>query len=250
MTALTPRIDPREKLPGNWHEWLFTEHEVQRRYCQWVAGLFGARIRSTIEDGIFELAESVPSSDYGIITLNYDLVLERCLERINHQVAPVGGLSFSIEKGTGAIPLAKIHGSAEPLTIVPPTWQKRAGEEVQDAWQLAVALLTEANEIRILGFSFPETDGYVKYLLSLGVMRAPHVKWIDAICLDPSGRVQDRYESFFSFPKFRFRNVRLEEYFSSYGNRNDERVIEPWHGHSSVYFTGIDRHHHEFMGRS
>ena len=42
--------------------------------------------------------------------------------------------------------------------------------------KLAAHLLTEANEVRILGFSFPETDGYIKYLLSLGAMRAPHLK--------------------------------------------------------------------------
>ena len=247
ISTLTPTTNAKSPIPGNWHDWLFAEDDRVRAYCYWLAGLLGIWVRSTDQTGVFSL-EDIPDSGsgYGIITLNYDLVLENCLDLINSQVDN-GELRLRNTVAGEGLPVAKLHGSVDPLTIVPPTWQKLAGPEVRDAWKLAVHLLTKANEVRILGFSFPETDGYMKYLLSLGAMRAPHLKQIDVICLDPTGDVQERYDRLVSFPKFRFRSVDLEQYLGSYGAGRNECLRKPFHSYPAVQFRGIEEHHERMM---
>ena len=253
VSALTPSTHvPQfpEGLPGDWEGRLFSEKGEVRAYCTWLAGLFGVSIRATSATGVLDFAEDPEAgADFSIISLNYDMVLETCLDLINSQVSPRGKLSFRGTVQGDGIPFAKLHGSVEGPTIVPPTWQKHAGEPVRDAWELAVHLLNEANEIRILGFSFPETDGYMKYLLALGAMRAPHLKSIDTICLDPTGEVERRYRDFISFGAFRFLSKDLVGYVGSYGGRTDERVVGEWHGHKRVRFQGLDTYHRRFVGR-
>lgn len=249
VSAFTPSAQVPERLPGNWWDHLFTDNHEVRPYCTWLAGLFGVSIRATDATNVFAWAEAPDAgADFSIISLNYDMVLEKCLGLINSQVSPRGDLCFRGTVEGEGLALAKLHGSVEGLTIVPPTWQKHAGQQVREAWELAVHLLTEANEIRILGFSFPETDGYMKYLLALGAMRAPHLKSIDTICLDPTGEVEQRYREFISFPDFRFLQQDLVGYFGSYGGRTDERVVGDWQGHKRVRFQGLDTYHRRFMG--
>ena len=247
IIALTPSIStPQAHLLGNWEDRLFAEDHGVRTYCYWLAGLLGISVRETDQTGVFALDTHELKADYGIITLNYDLVLENCLKLINSQVDNAE-LRFRVkheENGGKGLPMAKLHGSVEPLTIVPPTWQKLSGTEVRDAWKLAAHLLAEANEVRILGFSFPETDGYIKYLLSLGAMRAPHLKQLDVICLDPTGDVEDRYKRFISFPEFRYRPIDLGHCIDSYRGWSKE----PFHGHRAIQFTGIEEHHRRMMG--
>lgn len=248
IITLTPVTSAMSPLPRNWEDWLFSKHKTVRSYCYWLAGLLGILVRKTNQTNVFAL-EKIPDTgaDFGIITLNYDLVLEQCLTLINSQVDN-GHLHFRGTVDGEGLPVAKLHGSVKPMTIVPPTWQKSAGPEVRDAWQLAAHLLTGANKVRILGFSLPETDGYMKYLLSLGAMRAPHLKQIDVICLDPSGDVQERYNRLISFPKFRFRSIDIEQYIGSYGLMNNECPQKQYSGHGAIWFTGIEKHHQRMMG--
>jgi len=251
VTALTPDTQVPKQLPSPWEEHMFSENEEIKSYCEWVAGLFGVSIRTTNKTGELTLAETPDAgADFGIISLNYDMVLENCLELINGQVTPRGELSFRGTIEGDGLPLAKLHGSVDGLTIVPPTWQKHAGKQVSAAWELAVQLLTEANEIRILGFSFPETDGYVKYLLALGAMRAPHLKRIDAICLDPNEDVEQRYRNFISFSGFRFLACDLLQYVSQYASKGTtQREIREGPGYRRIRFTELDVYHHDWMDR-
>ena len=247
ISTLTPTTSAKSPLPGNWDDWLFAEDDRVRAYCYWLAGLLGIWIRSTKWTGMFALEEIPdPGFDYGIITLNYDLVLENCLDLINNQVDN-GELRFRGTVDGEGFPVAKLHGSIDLVNIVPPTWQKLAGPEVRDAWKLAVHLLTRANEVRVLGFSLPETDGYVKYLLSLGAMRAPHLKQIDVICLDPTGDVQERYDRLVSFPGFRYRSIDLQQYIGCYGDGRNECLRHPFQSYSAVQFTGIEEHHERMV---
>lgn len=253
IDALTPDLKP--KLPthlGNWEDYLFIAEDKGRAYCQWLAGLLGLTIRTTSQTDAFDTAEPADAgTDFGVISLNYDMVLEKCLDAINRSYEPVKTFAFRTKLEGEGLPLAKLHGSVEGLTIVPPTWQKNASAAVRDAWKLAVHLLTEANEVRILGFSFPETDGYVKYLLSLGAMRAPHLKRIDVLCLDPDGSVRRRYSEFVNYCNgYVFRSADILGYLSSYGQRNDERVVGDYHGHRRVQFQGINEHHWREMSSS
>lgn len=138
IIALTPSTStPQAHLRGNWEDWLFAEDHGVRTYCYWLVGLLGISVRETDQTGVFALETHELKADYGIITLNYDLVLENCLKLINSQVDNAE-LRFRVkheENGGEGLPMAKLHGSAEPLTIVPPTWQKLSGTEVRDAWE-------------------------------------------------------------------------------------------------------------------
>lgn len=73
------------------------------------------------------------------------------------------------------IKLIKLHGSInwkdssdDSLFIVPPTWNK-SDIRVRRLWEIAFKEITEAKRIIIIGYSFPETDIYVKSLLALAL---------------------------------------------------------------------------------
>lgn len=76
-------------------------------------------------------------------------------------------------------------------------------------------MLAEANHIRIIGYSLPTADAYVKYLLKAAVIHAPHLKSIDVLCLDNTGEVRGRYERFVEFDRFRFRSDSVVNYLNA-----------------------------------
>ena len=77
-----------------------------------------------------------------------------------------------------AIKLLKLHGSINWKTedkqgnqktfIVPPTWYK-SDVQIRKIWDKAYKELITAKRIIIIGYSFPETDIYVKSLLGLAL---------------------------------------------------------------------------------
>jgi len=80
---------------------------------------------------------------------------------------------FSEDKNS--IKLIKLHGSINWKTlsnnktfIVPPTWNK-SDSEIKRLWDKAYKELISAKRIIVIGYSFPETDIYVKSLLALAL---------------------------------------------------------------------------------
>jgi hypothetical protein len=153
---------------------------------------------------------------YSVITLNYDLVLENALAYLNKQFSI--GIDFEkkydgpsgSDKFSGK--LAKLHGSVDTGKIIPPTWNKTiANNDILGEWSLAYSLLSSANQIRIIGYSLPETDNYIKYLLKTAVAENKHLKNIDVLCLDNTGEVQKRYDTFVT-SKLRVRNIDVMNY--------------------------------------
>jgi hypothetical protein len=74
-----------------------------------------------------------------------------------------------------SIKLIKLHGSINwkragdtRAFIVPPTWNK-SEREIRALWDEAYNELIDAKRIIIIGYSFPETDIYVKSLLALAL---------------------------------------------------------------------------------
>lgn len=181
-----------------------------QQYVQFVANLMG--VRATMPRRLGSLAELKPlesaSAKYSVITLNYDRVIESCEAaiRLTH------GLSSGI---VPELQIAKLHGDVSAGNIVAPTWLKGGGSDVQDAWRAAHRLLQNANQIRFIGFSLPQSDTYMKYLIASALAEARHVRRIDAICLDPKGDVQARYRSIIRFRDLRFANARVEDYFGA-----------------------------------
>jgi hypothetical protein len=81
------------------------------------------------------------------------------------------------------------------------------------SWNLAFKLLAAANHIRIIGYSLPVADSYVKYLLRGAAIESQHLKRIDVLCLDDSKRsTHQRYSDFIDFQNFRFVCARTEDY--------------------------------------
>jgi len=151
--------------------------------------------------------DRIPTNDNGIISLNYDLILEKAIKRLNDYNRKQFGndyWSFDFEYGIDEkfikrsytatprypkLKLAKIHGSVNfkwnniPL-IIPPTWNKTSEKKMKSVWKLSFDLLSSANKIVFIGYSLAETDLYVKYLLITGLKNSYNLHEIEVICKD------------------------------------------------------------------
>jgi len=84
---------------------------------------------------------------------------------------------------------------------------------------LAYQLLADATQLRIIGYSLPTADAYVKYLLKSAVIKDPHLKKIDVICRDPDGSVEKRYNDFIKFDYYNFVGADVDTYLSNHAGR-------------------------------
>lgn len=260
IEAFTPSLPTLEKLfpPSSLLNYLFHVSNW-REYCFFVASLFNLVIRRDVrkDQPPLELEkQDEPSAQYSVISLNYDMVLEKCLDLILRQCDTKSEISFARTckeaEVPGCVPLAKLHGSVNG-TIVPPTWNKVARpeeREIQEGWQLAYKALSEATQIRILGYSLPQTDAYVRYLFESATMEEPHrknLKNIDVICLDdPDGSVKRRYEEFLCFDRWCFSQVEIGRYLSV--NRDRVRPEVGAHQNEEVLrFNRLEGAHEHLM---
>jgi len=188
---------------------------------------------------------------YSIITLNYDRLLENVCDFISYYYGTNGSVNFATDTCNTESPiLAKLHGSiGVNATIIPPTWNKSITTEskIQNTWKLAYKALVEANYIRIIGYSFPATDTYVKYLLSSAVMKAFHLKKIDIICEDLDGAVEQKYDNFINFRYKRFKNRDVRDYlrgnYSACCNFGTDGI-----GSKEIKMNGLEEAHEAFFG--
>ncbi len=220
----TPPVRNRKgSLPGNWHGFLFSDGHLQNEYGYFLGNLLGLEFERPPNSagGAFYKKLPHPPASYSVITLNYDMVLESYAGYVeqNHarRYANEEDLAFSLGPepariGERGVSLAKLHGSVDTGVIVLPTWNKALNQDLLDSWKLAFGLLERANHIRIIGYSLPTADAYVKYLLKAAVIRAPHLKSIDVLCMDKDGQVRESYERFVEFDRFRFRSGSVVDY--------------------------------------
>ena len=99
--------------------------------------------------------------------------------------------------------------------IIPPTRSKGERNEISQVWNRAYQVLVDANYVRIIGYSLPTTDNYVKFLLKASVLEAPNLKGIDVICLDQGGETRERYEEFIHFMNYNFVNANSKDYLNA-----------------------------------
>jgi hypothetical protein len=174
------------------------------------------------------------ATEYAVITLNYDLVLERLAGDLNDWVVKEDDSlakrhprrhfrrDFRSRPDEGGFNgyLAKLHGSIDTADIIPPTWNKRLAKGILlKAWRIAHWLLANANHVRIIGYSLPEADSYIKYLLRAAVVDNPHLKTFDVLCLDCDGAVRKRYDNFLCFRNYRFKSRCVKDYLEDHANR-------------------------------
>lgn len=85
--------------------------------------------------------------------------------------------------------------SSDPF-IVPPTWNKTQHyQEIQKVWKTAAKQLSDAENIFILGYSFPETDQFFRYLFALGTVGDARLQRLWVFDPDESGQLKARYEA-------------------------------------------------------
>jgi NAD-dependent SIR2 family protein deacetylase len=95
------------------------------------------------------------------------------------------------------------------LLIVPPTWNKGTEEEfVRYVWKAALKELLEAGRIFIVGYSFPETDQFFKYMLGLALAHNDNLSEIYIV--NPDENVWMRFKTLFN-PYFGRRTVHRYE---------------------------------------
>lgn len=194
---------------------------------------------------------------YAIISLNYDMVIENFVEHIKG--LHLGDVKIRLKLNSddvtdeadcfgeqGTLSLAKIHGTLEPLNIIPPTWNKTTGEGIHKVWQLAKQLIQQANYIRFMGYSFPQSDNHLKYLLTTGMTEKPtyNLNGVDVLCLDPTREVKQRFDRLITYPNYRFTDKKVESYFV---NNLELAGLSSGSQNSTVRFDQLEDAHDRFF---
>lgn len=105
----------------------------------------------------------------------------------------------------------------EPLEedpfIVPPTWNKTAyHEQIDEIWKRAAHELKNAENIFVLGYSFPSTDSFFQYLFALGVDVTTTLSGFYVYDINPA--VEERFRSLLGsgiIQKFQYYNASFED---------------------------------------
>jgi NAD-dependent SIR2 family protein deacetylase len=76
--------------------------------------------------------------------------------------------------------------------LVPPTWNKgKYHKELSNVWRAAATHLSQAENVFIIGYSFPETDEFFRYFYALGAVGPTILRNVWIVNLDPA--VTDRF---------------------------------------------------------
>lgn len=170
-----------------------------------------------------DLCDHQDYMDNTVISFNYDTILEDALLRIGVPI-DYGFQKDWVEYDEGwqsaqtknkQLKLLKIHGSInwfqhkrelQNLTVyktyndgytkgrvalIPPTWRKDFSGPLSDVWRGAIHALREATRIIFIGFSFPDTDAHIKYLLAAGLQE--NISLRNIYCINPSPGVKDNF---------------------------------------------------------
>lgn len=184
------------------------------------------------------------SIQYSIITLNYDLVLENILNHFKN-IFPKYKELFSID-------IVKLHGSVNG-TIVTPTWKKWINDTIRKDWSKAYELLKDATQVRILGYSLPTSDNYIKYLLSSSIISSElSLKRIDILCKDDNmNSVKERYKNFIRYYNTRFVNGDIQDYMEKLNNHESIWMdrIKPHEEHFNINYRSIEKEHDDYFSK-
>lgn len=204
-----------DRLPSNWERGVFGNRQHFALYGPFVASLFGLQLAEDRRDyGQRQFwVDKVPNrkASYAIVSLNYDMVLENFSAHfrrfLNRNGVP---LSFQQDEDNSskeetAPPLVKIHGSVSQGEIIPPTFNKGLYQpQLPKQWRRGYDVLMKAHQIRIVGYSLPQTDAYIKYLLKAAIGKLGSLEQIDVLCKNGDGNVKKRYAEFVRFKNFRY----------------------------------------------
>lgn len=256
-TPIFPPINA-SSLPGNFWQHLFTDNSDWIGYCSFVSSLHNLGYRNYPDNvGHIDLVRQNKRSEtkYSIISLNYDMVLENVCDFLNQSyIDPYGGFPVKFlppvdnEKDDTATTLIKLHGSIDTKEIIPPTFNKGIyGVDFPKAWKTAYRIISEANELRIIGYSLPLSDSYIKFLIMAAVDKLRDLDVIDWITLDPTGEVEKRVNEFITFGNVHFKNASTQNYLMGVFNSATKSYNADKARNSPLFFSRLESWHHNFI---
>lgn len=242
-------------ISSNWYEYPLTGPWLP--YFYFVLSLLNVSVTiNTHESGArFTVSrDRSAAAHYSIVTLNYDQLFETWSQFLTLHYHGGGRFYFATQRrkapqeGDHAVRLFKLHGSVDSENIMAPTWNKGVPKSMAALWQEAHDVLTSANQIRIIGYSLPVADAYIKYLLKSAVVRAPNLKAIDVLCLDQTGATRNRYKEFIRFGYTRFVSADVVEYLMAARTPTINGAKGQYVGRSpSVSFQHLEAAHEQFF---
>ncbi len=209
ISYYTPPLSaPTEPLNSQNTDWIgkMFGQGVIRGYLIWLLNLLQCRLSRLKQDGalVMNYVPLEKEVEYQIVTLNYDLIRENMIGYLEGAFHPQERIRIDI---------AKLHGSVDGK-IIPPTWNKQVPKRIQESWKVAYKDISNTNHLRIIGYSMPTNDNYMKYLLSVSLKNCPNLKSIDVITRDSTGETKARYDRLLKpFPYYQFKNATVENYF-------------------------------------
>ena len=103
---------------------------------------------------------------------------------------------YYVPIGSQLVEMSSHHN--KPVTgeavLVPPTWNKAETHRMlSKVWKRAASVLSEAENIFVIGYSMPETDAFFRYLYALGTVGQTLLKRFWVIDIDVTGGVKQRF---------------------------------------------------------
>jgi hypothetical protein len=121
----------------------------------------------------------------------------------------------------------------EPM-LVPPLWNKTEyHNELALVWQRAADVLSKAENIFVIGYSFPETDAFFRYLYGLGTVGKFPLKRFWVFNPDESGVVEGRFKALVgsgAFSRFKY----LPETFETAVRTLIKELVHPERGKAAL----------------
>jgi hypothetical protein len=257
ITNYTPELpNLNQSRAGNWEDFLFGSNAKYPLYGYFISAVIRLMYQRELSDSAKTsraydfTANTNPHSQtkYAILSLNYDLVPETVNNFISSNYISKSDISFEkkeYDPTWNKCHLIKLHGCVDDGSIVPPTWAKGTHQGIIPIWKNAYRILQDATHIRFIGYSLPTSDSYLKYLLKAAVIDTPHLKSIDVITLDKDNEAKDRYDEFFEFTNYKFKNASVTDYFHEL-----ETIIKrakPISKGQSVSCDVLEEAHEKFM---
>jgi hypothetical protein len=120
----------------------------------------------------------------GVMLLDMRAALQRL------QIRPAGSLRFEVSADLRLLQHCGSQLKPEPV-IVPPTWNKGTyHSQLARVWRRAAYHLSEAEYIFIIGYSYPQSDEFFRYLYALGSIGEG---WLEkVIVFNPDSEVGER----------------------------------------------------------
>lgn len=204
---------------SNYHSFVLGKDTIKKTYGCFVNSLMGLQIKKLKNHNETKfIIQKIPnnSTKYSIITLNYDTILENCLESVKQKYDFKNDFNLNKERYDNEWDepnLIKLHGCVKSKNIIPPTWAKSTTKDIGRIWRNAYNAIKDSTQIRIIGYSLPVTDSNVRFLLKSAMLKNQTLKKIDIISLDSVNQDNRKlYDEFIDFNYYDFKNYNSQDY--------------------------------------